>query len=146
MVETKQSTLASTDDTITYGDLEKIPSDTSLLALHPGSPVSPQVTTPITPSLTTGTSVTTDDEEGDYQSAYSTSPRGSYGSFENFSAPTEASDSDLGTPTTSIAKEYLVELQPSSRERALSTSTARGTKAHYRDSRDTMVTSSIGSI
>lgn len=139
--------LASTDDdTVAFGNLREIPSETEFTSLHPGSPVSPQVTTPITPSLTTGTSVTTDDEEGDYQSAYSTSPRGSYGSFENFSAPTEASDSDLGTPTTTIAKEYLVDLEPSYRERASSTSTAKGGKNRYRDSEDTVVTSSIGSI
>lgn len=145
VVDTKQDILdLAEDETVRLDGLRKIPSEASLSALHPVSP-STTVATPITPSLTTGASVATDDEEGDYQSAYSTSPRGSYGSFENFTVQTEASDSDLGTPTT-IAKEYVVDLEPSYRDRASSTSTAKGPKSRYRISEDTVVTSPIGSI
>ncbi|KIP11944.1 hypothetical protein PHLGIDRAFT_98631 [Phlebiopsis gigantea 11061_1 CR5-6] len=134
------------DDTLTYGDLRKISSNVSLSALQPASPTSIQVTTPITPSLTAGTSSVTDDEDGDYQSAYSTSPRGSYGSFEKYSGHTDdASESDLGTPTT-VSKEYVVELEPSYRDRASSTSTAKGTKHRYRPNEDAVPTSPIGRI
>jgi len=45
-------------------------------------PVTPSELTPTTPSLTPGISATTDDEETDFQSAYSASPRDSYGSFD----------------------------------------------------------------
>ena len=143
-VDTSQTLVE--DDTLTYGKLRKIPSDPSLSALHPASPTSPQVTTPITPSLTNGTSSVTDDEDGDYQSAYSTSPRGSYGSFEKYSNhPDEASDSDLGTPTN-VAKEYVVDLEPSYRNRASSTSTAKGPKHQYKPNEDTIPSSPIGRI
>lgn len=104
--------------------------------------MSPTVITPITPSSTNVTSVVTDDE-ADYQSAYSTSPRHSYGSFEQFSVKTEASDSELGTPTT---KEYVVDLGRPYRDRTMSTVTAKDTKTRHRDSEDTVVTSPIGKI
>lgn len=122
--------------------LSSLRTDADLSALGPGSPVSPTLVTPIAPSLTTATSAVTDDE-ADYQSAYSTSPRDSYGSFEHFSANTEASDSELGTPTT---KEYVVDLRRSYRDRTSSTATAKDTKTRYRASEDTVVTSPIGSI
>lgn len=123
--------------------LESLRTDADLSGLGPGSPVSPTVITPITPSLTTATSNATDDE-ADYQSAYSVSPRGStYGSFERFSVNTEGSDSELGTPTT---KEYMVDMGRSYRDRASSTATAKDTKTRYRASEDTVVTSPIGSI
>lgn len=109
-------------------NLRKIPSDVSLGAIGHDSPTA--VASPITPSLTTGTSVaTTDDEDADFQSAYSTSPRGSYGSFENFGAATEGEDSDVATPTT-IAKEYLDDF--GARERASSTATAKVADGRYR--------------
>ncbi|KAF5355625.1 hypothetical protein D9756_003768 [Leucocoprinus leucothites] len=45
-------------------------------------PLSPEQNTPTTPSLTPGASATTDESDTDFQSAYSTSPRDSYG-FDN---------------------------------------------------------------
>ena len=107
--------------------LRKMSSDVSLSAINN---ISPTVTSPITPSLTTGASVvTTDDDEADFQSAYSTSPRGSYGSFEKFAIATEASDSDVATPTT-IGKEYVDDY--GNRKRASSTATAKARKGPYK--------------
>ena len=64
--------------------LRRIPSGVSLSATRPVSPpVSPSEVSATTPSLTPAVSATTDDEETDFQSAYSASPRESYGSFEN---------------------------------------------------------------
>jgi nicotinamide N-methyltransferase len=59
--------------------MRRISSGASLSATRP---VSPSELTPTTPSLTPGAFATTDDEETDFQSAYSASPRESYGSFE----------------------------------------------------------------
>jgi EEF1A N-terminal glycine/lysine methyltransferase len=103
--------------------LRKIPSDVSISALRPAS--SSASNTPVTPTLTTGASVATDDEETDFQSAYSTSPRHSYGNFDNYVVRPEESDSEQGTPTT-VAKEYLDDFGPSNRERASSNATAKG--------------------
>ena len=128
--------------------LHRIPSDASMSALSPTSPTSPStIATPNTPSLTTGASVTTDDEEGDYQSAYeSVSPRGSsYGSFDHYGVHTDPDDSDLGTPTA-MTKGYHVDFERTYRERTSSTSTAKDNKGSYRASEDTVVTSPIGSI
>ena len=100
--------------------LRRMPSDVSVGALRP---LSTAINSPITPTLTTGTSVATDDDDADFQSAYSTSPRGSYSSFDNVAMVTEGEDSDVATPTT-VAKEYMDEFG-SSRERASSTATAR---------------------
>lgn len=109
-----------------HRSIHKISSNVS--ALRHDSPTN--TASPITPSLTTGTSVaTTDDEDTDFQSAYSTSPRGSYGSFENFPAMNEVDESDVATPTT-IAKEYVDDF--GSRERASSTATAKAVEKRYR--------------
>ncbi|KDQ63546.1 hypothetical protein JAAARDRAFT_29564 [Jaapia argillacea MUCL 33604] len=54
--------------------LRKIPSGLSITATRPISPSAP---TPSTPALTPGVA-STDDSDTDFQSAYSTSPRGSY--------------------------------------------------------------------
>ena len=83
--------------------------------------------TPTTPSLSIGTSVTTDDEDTDFQSAYSTSPRGSYGSLGEVKTH-NSSDSEQGTPTASEkfpieAIEALRSPEPKGRERGSSTST-----------------------
>ena len=91
--------------------------------------------TPTTPSLSVGgTSVTTDDEDTDFQSAYSTSPRGSYGSLGEVKTHT-SSDSEQGTPTASEkfpieAIEALRSPEPKGRERGSSTSTVgRGVRS-----------------
>ena len=112
-------------------NLRKIPSTVSLSATRPASPAA---ITPVTPTLTTGASTTTDDEDTDFQSAYSASPRGSYGSFENFSAKNpDTSDSEAGTPT----KSHLDDFSRRSRDRASSTATAKATKSQPRVSQDT---------
>ncbi|KAH8100713.1 DENN domain-containing protein [Cristinia sonorae] len=111
--------------------LRKIPSTVSLSATRPATP---STMTPVTPTLTTGATTTTDDEDTDFQSAYSASPRGSYGSFENYSGKNpDTSDSDVGTPT----KSHLDDFTRTSRERASSTATAKATKAPPRASQDT---------
>ena len=124
--------------------LRKIPSSASISA------ISAQAATPSTPALTPGgASAATDDEETDFQSAYSTSPRGSYGELD----PARAGyDSEQGTPTTvdhrhGRGHHHLDEfgartededgdgrvapplpLPPKSRERNFSTSTATNAK------------------
>ncbi|KAI1797896.1 DENN domain-containing protein [Ganoderma leucocontextum] len=101
---------------------------------------SPSAVTPTTPSLTPGASAVTDDEETDFQSAYSTSPRGSYGSLEHFTVKAYDPDehSEQGTPTSVTIRgaDHLDEFGPhreapfKGRERNFSTSTA--TNAKYR--------------
>jgi hypothetical protein len=78
----------------------KISSEASLSAARPTSFTQ---MTPTTPSLTPGISVTTDDSDTDFQSAYSTSPRASYGSFESGDVrpPYTAGDDDDDGPTIS---------------------------------------------
>ncbi|KZT02704.1 uncharacterized protein LAESUDRAFT_684942, partial [Laetiporus sulphureus 93-53] len=58
-------------------DIRDLPSPT--LTLTVGRPASPAVITPTTPSLSFGPSAATDDEDTDFQSAYSASPRDSHG-------------------------------------------------------------------
>ncbi|KAJ3575632.1 hypothetical protein NP233_g967 [Leucocoprinus birnbaumii] len=83
--ESKTPTRGTFPETIQHPPLpqgraetEKIP---SLNTLVPNS-LSLEANTPTTPSLTPGASATTDDSDTDFQSAYSTSPRDSYG-FEH---------------------------------------------------------------
>lgn len=115
-------------------ELRTIPSVASLTALRPDSP---SVASPITPSLTTTTSIATDDEDTDFQSAYSTSPRGSYHSFENFAAKKfDSSESDSGTPTSADTRKGHLDDGRNSRERASSTATAKDTMSRY--SQDTV--------
>jgi len=128
--------------TLAPPNLRKMPSTVSLSATRPASP---SAVTPTTPSLSLGAGVTTDDEETDFQSAYSASPRGSYGSFENFSVGTyPASDSEQGTPTRDN-KARLDDFEPLSvkgRERVSSTSTATDSKVRKsgRTSEETVIT------
>lgn len=118
----------------THRGLRTIPSVASLTAIRSDSP---SAVTPITPSLTTTTSIATDDEDTDFQSAYSTSPRGSYHSFENFAVKTyDTSDSDGGTPTTAETRKGHLDDGRNSRERASSTATAKATR--HRQSQDTV--------
>lgn len=78
---------------------QKLPSLQKSLEVRPQSPLEPS---PITPSLTPGIG-TTDDEDTDFQSAYSVSPRDSYSeSLDHHSSAKnmDASDMDeLSTPT-----------------------------------------------
>ncbi|TFY54314.1 hypothetical protein EVJ58_g8934, partial [Rhodofomes roseus] len=100
--------------------------------------------TPTTPSLSVGTSVTTDDEDTDFQSAYSSSPRVSYGSLENVIRTQQSSDSEQGTPTTSETFLFDALRSPDlkSRERGSSTSTVGlGVRAEgARNSMETVIT------
>lgn len=104
---------------------------TTLVALHiPHRDES----SPSTPALTPGISTTTDDSDTDFQSAYSDSPRASYGGFDGAkarSSSTEAFDGESpkrprmtenepGAPVEQIQDELSV---PSARERASSTAT-----------------------
>jgi EEF1A N-terminal glycine/lysine methyltransferase len=59
--------------------VRKISSGASLTAM---SPVTPSAMTPTTPALTPAMTGTTDDSDTDFQSAYSASPRESYGEFD----------------------------------------------------------------
>ena len=61
------------------GTLRKIASGVSLSATRPASPAA---LTPSTPALTPALTGTTDDSDTDFQSAYSASPRESYGDFD----------------------------------------------------------------
>ncbi|OBZ79713.1 hypothetical protein A0H81_01119 [Grifola frondosa] len=63
-----------TNQSLDQPGLREIPSTASLSAIRPLS-----VATPSTPSLTPSTSAATDDEETDFQSAYSASPRAAMG-------------------------------------------------------------------
>ncbi|KAI0756974.1 AEX-3 domain-containing protein [Daedaleopsis nitida] len=108
--------------------------------------ISPSTVTPTTPSLTPGASAATDDEETDFQSAYSTSPRGSYGSFERHGKAYEQDEhSEQGTPRT-MGGDHLDEfgthqdMAMKSRERHFSTSTATNvrTRLTSRASNDTV--------
>ncbi|KAI0073132.1 hypothetical protein K474DRAFT_1692777 [Panus rudis PR-1116 ss-1] len=104
------------EHTLKLPGLRKIPSNVSIGATRP---TSPSVNTPVTPSLTTG-AATTDDEDTDFQSAYSTSPRESQGSFENFAVKNhDEVDSESSTPTRAAAavqEDHLGEFGRTSRD------------------------------
>ncbi|THH21551.1 hypothetical protein EW146_g15 [Bondarzewia mesenterica] len=74
------------------GALRKIASGVSLSAMRP---VSPPVLIPSTPALTPALTGTTDDSDTDFQSAYSTSPRESYGDFDQGGQPSSLPSSDF---------------------------------------------------
>ncbi|KAL1951922.1 hypothetical protein VTO73DRAFT_1071 [Trametes versicolor] len=114
-----------TTSTLELPGLRKIPSTASFGAF------SPTTATPTTPSLTPGANGATDDEDTDFQSAYSTSPRGSYGSLEHYGAKGyAASDNTEQVTPTGLAGDHLDEfgthqdLALKGRERNFSTSTA----------------------
>ncbi|KAF8922558.1 AEX-3 domain-containing protein [Mucidula mucida] len=73
--------------------VRKIASGASLSAMRP---VPTPQQTPSTPGLTPVTASATDDSDTDFQSAYSASPRGSYGSFDSNHGPQirDASDQE----------------------------------------------------
>ncbi|KAJ2966567.1 hypothetical protein NUW54_g13768 [Trametes sanguinea] len=118
-----------TTTTLELPGLRKTPSAASVGA------ISPSTVTPTTPALTPGASAATDDEETDFQSAYSTSPRGSYGSFENYNHQKGYDDRSEEVTPTGITGHHLdefgthQEVALKSRERNFSTSTATTTKA-----------------
>ena len=84
-------------------------------------------------------SAVTGNSETDFQSAYSTSPRGSYGSFEHYGVKTYEHEehSEQGTPTRAVG-DHLDEfgthqdMSLKSRERNFSTSTATNVRTHAR--------------
>ena len=125
--------VVTSQQTLDVSTLRKIPSTASISA------ISPQAVTPSTPALTPGASAITDDEETDFQSAYSTSPRGSYGSFEHYGVKTYEHEehSEQGTPTRAVG-DHLDEfgthqdMSLKSRERKFSTSTATNVRTHAR--------------
>ncbi|KAI0639419.1 AEX-3 domain-containing protein [Trametes polyzona] len=130
-----------TTSTLELPGLRKIPSSASVGAF------SPSTVTPTTPSLTPGASAATDDEDTDFQSAYSTSPRGSYGSFEHYGSKGYA-DGESGeqiTPT-GLSGAHLdafgvhQDMALKGRERNFSTSTATAVKTRLtsRASEDTV--------
>ncbi|RDB28884.1 hypothetical protein Hypma_015524 [Hypsizygus marmoreus] len=102
----------------------------------PEPPVTPSVPTdgypnatrpapvPPSPMLTPAATVTADDSDTDFQSAYSTSPRGSYGSFEKG----QGADDGEGRSDTDLPDEFGKHSAPSfaraHRERVSSTATA----------------------
>ncbi|PCH33648.1 hypothetical protein WOLCODRAFT_112226 [Wolfiporia cocos MD-104 SS10] len=116
---------ASPKQSLELPALRQFPTSTTLSA-------SPSEITPITPSLSVSTSVTTDDEDADFQSAYSMSPRNSYGDHfeERPGKAHRADDSEHGTPTIAekIAGDAWKGQALKVRERASSTSTATETK------------------
>ncbi len=108
----------------------QLPTPTSMEEVAVSRTTSSPRASPNPLSPTTGISAATDDEETDFQSAYSRSSRGSYSSLEKFAVRTDESDSEVGTPTT----EYMGDL--GIRERASSTATAKATNGRYRLSED----------
>ncbi|KAI0655095.1 AEX-3 domain-containing protein [Cubamyces menziesii] len=119
-----------TTATLELPGLRKIPSTASISAF------SPSTVTPTTPALTPGASAATDDEDTDFQSAYSTSPRGSYGSFEHYAGKGYSdTGSEQATPT-GLTADHLDEFGArqdvalKSRERNFSTSTATAAKVN----------------
>ena len=121
------------------------------------SAISAQVATPSTPALTPGgASAATDDEETDFQSAYSASPRGSYVESGD-DAALDGEYDEQGTPTKIVGlhpHDHLDEFgahdaqllapppkPPKARERNFSTSTATNARVHrlqQRGSEDTV--------
>ncbi|KAG6813790.1 hypothetical protein H0H92_007202 [Tricholoma furcatifolium] len=96
--------------------------------IHRGlAPIHPRVSSTPVPSLApTSATSATDDSDTDFQSAYSTSPRGSYGSFENDQDENEGGDKIITLEDSLTGK---LSRKPSAypinrRQRALSSTTA----------------------
>ncbi|KAF8642379.1 hypothetical protein AX16_009647 [Volvariella volvacea WC 439] len=120
----------STQDSVSQPTLRRAPSGDSLYSKRA---MSPTQLTPSTPSLTGGATGLTDDSDTDFQSAYSTSPRDSYASFDNHRALTLSVDDPQGI--IELDDNGYGELEKASaltpqigRERALSTATAINTR------------------
>jgi len=105
--------------------LRRISSGASLSATRPASPS--DVTT-TTPALTPGVSATTDDEETDFQSAYSASPRESYVESGQDQVYNEDEDTPLASvgekKKANVGRHKLPNLSNVKRERVSSTATA----------------------
>jgi nicotinamide N-methyltransferase len=109
--------------------MRRIPSGVSLTATRPASsPIPPSEMAPTTPSLTPGVSTTTDDEETDFQSAYSASPRESYGEFDekngNYEEPEDETVSLEKDHKSNFGQHSVSALSKLQRERVSSTATA----------------------
>jgi EEF1A N-terminal glycine/lysine methyltransferase len=100
--------------------LRKIASGASLSALSPSA-----ATTPSIPAVTPPIGSITDDSDTDFQSAYSTSPRDSYVSFDGRQTP-HYHDSDDSTDSTGDYGKHVASPLTKSpiRERVSSTATA----------------------
>jgi hypothetical protein len=85
---------AETSHASTRHSVRKVSSGASLTAISSVTPT----TAPTTPALTQAPTITTDESDTDFQSACSTSPRDSYGSFDGNKALQHDSD-DSGTST-----------------------------------------------
>ncbi|KAF9241378.1 DENN domain-containing protein [Melanogaster broomeanus] len=111
-------------DTETRQPVRKIASGASLTALSPQAPT----TAPTTPALTPALTGTTDDSDTDFQSAYSASPRDSYGSFEEKVAQHDSDGSGVSTDRERrVEKRHVTEytkMPTPARERLSSTATA----------------------
>ncbi|KAI6047633.1 DENN domain-containing protein [Pisolithus marmoratus] len=123
-IEPEATGSVATEDTMTptteTPSMRKVTSGASLSALSPEAPT----TTPTTPALTPALSSTTDDSDTDFQSAYSTSPRDSYGSFDSNQAVHNESD-DSGNATDRTGERHVTEFTKlPMRERLSSTATA----------------------
>lgn len=134
-----------TKQTLDLSNLRKIPSTVSLSATRP---TSPSAYTPVTPSLTVGTSTATDDEDTDFQSAYSASPRASHGSFENYSLNTYDVNNSEQNISTEVSASHLDDFGTITKGRASgasrpSTATGRE-RASTRASEDTVTAGRIG--
>lgn len=103
--------------------LRKISSGASLSALSPSD-----TATPTTPALTPAIGFITDDSDTEFQSAYSTSPRDSYVSFDGRQTPLYH-DSDDSIEFTDQSRDYGKQvasqlIKAPVRERVTSTGTA----------------------
>ncbi|OJA18722.1 hypothetical protein AZE42_01245 [Rhizopogon vesiculosus] len=98
--------------------LRKIASGASLSALSPSD-----ATTTSARAITPAISSITDDSDTDFQSAYSTSPRDSYVSFDGRQTP-HYHDSDDSTESAGQGRVYSHLTKSSARERVSSTATA----------------------
>jgi len=118
--------------------LRKIASGASLTALSPSEP-----TTPSIPTVVPATGSITEDSDTDFQSAYSTSPRDSYVSFDGRQTP-HFHDSDDSAESSGFGRDYGKHItpqlmKPPVRERVSSTATAIQTKTSLTPSDDTVV-------
>ncbi|KAJ8702592.1 hypothetical protein PTI98_001296 [Pleurotus ostreatus] len=108
-------------------DVSHLSANASTVSSATARPISPSQLTPTTPALTPVTASVTDDSDTDFQSAYSTSPRESYGDFD---VAQNAADADLDDRVPAPLKldyhhpDNLPVFAKNRRERLSSTSTA----------------------
>ncbi|KAG6336570.1 hypothetical protein ID866_2508 [Astraeus odoratus] len=120
-VESSTSEDVTPTPTAETQSLHKTASGASLGALSPEV----SAATPTTPALTPALTSTTDDSDTEFQSAYSTSPRDSYGSFESKKQVVYNDSDDSGNATDRTGEEHVTEFTKlPTRERLSSTVTA----------------------